>query len=113
MKTAKIGAIFLAAIMAFTAIGAAYAHWEQTIYVYGVMETDNIDVYFNEDCLYSNDPETAIYTGLFKDIADKHGCGEWILGDTGWYWDGIVRKEGTFAKIPSFPSIGRMVMDMI
>jgi hypothetical protein len=72
MKTAKLGAIFLVAIMAMTAIGAAYAHWEETLTVRGIMETDNIDVAFY--CEDSNDdPDDNLASRL-----DPDSCGDWI-----------------------------------
>jgi hypothetical protein len=69
MKTAKIGAIFLVAIMSMTALGAAYAHWEETLTIEGIMDTDDIDVAFY--CEDSNDWELD-YT------MDPLECGEWI-----------------------------------
>ena len=54
MKTAKIGAIFIVAVMSLTAIGAAYAHWEDELQIEGVMTTDDMNVYFT--CYDSNDP---------------------------------------------------------
>jgi hypothetical protein len=63
---AKIGAIFLVSVMAFAAIGAAYAHWEETLTITGVMETDDIAPGFY--CPKSNDPIGCM---------DRTGCGTW------------------------------------
>ena len=89
MKTAKIGALFLVAVMALTAIGAAYAHWEETLKIEGIMTTDNIDVYFDEDCTFTNDP----YDGDWEEIADTDICGKWVLGANGYEWEGARRNK--------------------
>jgi len=88
MKTAKLGAIFLVAIMAFTGIGAAYAHWEQTLTIGGVMKTDNIDPKF--ECDKSNDDpqDTALATRL-----DPNQCGTWSVGGGSWTGSGVERRN--------------------
>ena len=78
MKTAKLGALFLVAIMGITAIGASYAHWEETLTIEGVMTTDDIDPYFH--CIESND----------VDNWDPAECGIWDI-QTG--WQGIRRVK--------------------
>jgi len=91
---AKIGAIFLVSVMAFAAIGAAYAHWEETIYIDGIMKTDNIDVYFEEGCMKTNDePYDPTYgTPPFELRADPNSCGDWDEnGD--WHGDADVTPE--------------------
>jgi len=75
---AKIGAIFLVSVMAFAALGAAYAHWEETLTITGVMETDDIDPYFH--CIESND----------VDNWDPNECGYWDLVDG---WQGVRRDK--------------------
>ena len=75
---AKIGAIFLVSVMAFAAIGAAYAHWEETLTITGVMETDDIDPYFH--CIESND----------VDNWDPNECGTWHLVNG---WQGLRRDK--------------------
>jgi hypothetical protein len=91
MKTAKIGSIFIVAVMALTAIGAAYAHWEETIKIEGKMTTDNIDVYFDEDCSYTNDPWNS---DEFEDIQDPDECGVWeLITGVGYEWDGERRNK--------------------
>ena len=79
---AKIGAIFLVSVMAFAALGAAYAHWEETLTIEGTMETDDIDPFF--DCPGTNDPPG----GQHWDPAE---CGEWINAYT--TWDGDYRDK--------------------
>ena len=77
MKTAKIGVVFLASVMAFAAIGASLAHWEETLTISGVMTTDDIDPKF--ECQRSNDPwDLDGQNG--RDLSlDPVDCG---------YWDG-------------------------
>jgi hypothetical protein len=90
MKTAKIGAIFLVSVMAFAAIGASLAHWEETIYVKGDIMTDNIDVYFDWRCTFTNDP----FEGEWGQIADADGCGEWVfVKGEGYQWRGERRGK--------------------
>ena len=92
MKTAKLGVIFIAAIFALTALGAAYAHWEETIKIEGFMTTDNIDVYFDTGCWRTNDPQydpdyPNLYPlGVRQDPAD---CGYWKAG----IWYGNLNPE--------------------
>lgn len=92
MKTAKLGAIFVIAVMCFTAIGAAYAHWEETIYVKGKMKTDNIDVYFERDCMDTNDPKYDEIEGIpvLALRQDPNSCGEW---DENGDWQGERREK--------------------
>ena len=77
---AKIGAIFLVSVMAFAAIGAAYAHWEETLTIEGVMTTDNIDVGFY--CADSNDQQAL-------NLMDPTDCGAWVGKD----WEGNRRDK--------------------
>lgn len=94
MKNAKLGAIFVIAVMALAGIGAAYAHWEDTIYVEGKMKTDDIDVYFEGDCTDTNDPKYNEETKLpeFPLRADPNSCGYWDEnGD--WHGDEGVEPE--------------------
>jgi len=84
MKPAKIGAIFLVAVMSMAAIGAGYAHWQETLTISGVMTTDDIYPYFYT--AKSNDP-------LADNGLDPTDCGQWFFGDNGWSWDGIPRDK--------------------
>jgi len=68
---AKIGAIFLVSVMAFAAIGAAYAHWEESLTIEGLMTTDDIHPVF--DCYWTNDGGNCM---------DPAGEGEWAFGAT-------------------------------
>ena len=94
MKTAKLGALFVVFVMAFTAVAASYAHWEETITIDGIMKTDNIDVYFEEGCWNTNDPQ---YDANKHDIdptgvrTDPNSCGFW--DETGWHGDADVTPE--------------------
>jgi len=81
---AKIGAIFLVSVMSMAAIGAGYAHWQETLTISGVMTTDDIYPYFAE--AISNDP-------VEENNMDPAECGEWIYGDNGWCWDGVQRDK--------------------
>ena len=65
---AKIGVFFIVAVMAFAAIGASVAHWEETLTISGVMTTDDIDPYFAN--VYSND------YGADNNM-DPDECGYW------------------------------------
>jgi len=68
---AKVGTIFLVAVMSFAAIGAGYAHWQETLTISGVMTTDDINPIFAE--LYSNDdPDSE-----FSERLDPTDCGSW------------------------------------
>jgi len=77
---AKIGAIFLVSVMAFAAIGAAYAHWEETLTITGEMTTDDIDPRFY--CADTNDPDEP---GSY----DPTDCGDWVEG----IWEGSRRAK--------------------
>jgi len=87
MKAAKLGAVFLVAVMALAGIGAAYAHWEETLTISGVMTTDDIDPVF--ECQESNDPsDTDGSPG--RDLSlDPTSCGTWTDGT----WDGTRREK--------------------
>lgn len=61
MKTAKLGAIFLISIIALAGVGVGYAHWQETLYIDGTVNTGNLDVewsftYTNDPCTDVNDP---------------------------------------------------------
>lgn len=78
---AKIGAIFLVSVMALTAVGAAYAHWQDVLVIEGDITMDDMDVYF--DCWSSNDPWGSGSTQIQS--LDPKGCGFWDDGT--WFWD--------------------------
>jgi len=80
MKAAKLGAVFLVAVMALAGIGAAYAHWEETLTITGVMKTDDIDPGFY--CADSNDE----YDDQSMDPID---CGTWSSAQ----WSGCRRDK--------------------
>lgn len=75
MKTAKLGAIFLVAIMSLTALGAAYAHWEETLTISGTMTTDDIDPKF--ECEKTNDPSQSDADPERDRSLDPTECGYW------------------------------------
>jgi uncharacterized protein YegL len=54
MKPTKIGPVFMISIMVLATVGVSYAHWEETLYVSGIMYTDDIHPYFDNPI--SNDP---------------------------------------------------------
>jgi len=86
---AKIGAIFLVSVMAFAAIGAAYAHWEETLTITGEMRTDDINPFF--ECPQTNDPNDPL-------TLDPTDCGDWVYvqvdGGIGhWEWQGQRRAK--------------------
>jgi len=74
MKTARIGAIFLVAIMALAGIGAGYAAWTDTIYIKGTVNTGTVDL---NAVAYSG---TWVYKVYPHDIFIWHG---WADPDTG------------------------------
>jgi len=83
MKTAKLGALFVVFVMAFTAVAASYAHWEETLTISGVMTTDDIDPYFY--CIDSNDkPKDDMI------MADPDECGTWSPDHV---WGGLRRDK--------------------
>jgi len=82
MKTAKIGVVFLVSVMAFAAIGASLAHWEETLTITGEMTTDDIYPYFH--CIESND----------VDNWDPDGCGCWDPTN-GWQGDRRDKDVGS------------------
>jgi len=73
---AKIGVFFIAAVMAFAAVGASVAHWQETLTISGVMTTDDIDPYFAN--VYSND----------------YGAGNNMDPDECGYWDNTPGWQG-------------------
>jgi len=81
MKTAKLGALFVVFVMAFTAVAASYAHWEETLTISGIMTTDDIDPYFF--CEKTNDPAGEGFN------PDPDGCGEWLADG----WHGSYRNK--------------------
>jgi uncharacterized protein YegL len=54
MKPTRIGPIFMISIMVLATVGVSYAHWEETLYVSGIMYTDDIHPFFRNPI--SNDP---------------------------------------------------------
>ena len=99
MKTAKLGVLFIAAIFAITALGAAYAHWEETLEISGIMTTDDIDPQF--ECAESNDdPDEAI-----ADRLDPKGCGSWVDGS----WLGARRDKDVGSLEVFIPADGKEV----
>lgn len=71
----KIGILALVLVLAFSALGIGYAHWSQTLYVEGSVETGSFGIGFTElTCAEKHvDPATGIkqngeYEG--KDVAD-------------------------------------------
>ena len=46
MKPAKVGALFLVAVMAMAAVGASYAHWQDILVIKGDITMDDMDVRF-------------------------------------------------------------------
>ena len=94
MKTTKIGVLFVVFVMAFTAVAASYAHWEETLTISGVMTTDDINPGFY--CEDSNDDPTD---GLPQ--CDPTACGYW---DETRIWRGDRRdKDVGSATISSSP----------
>jgi hypothetical protein len=82
MRQIKFGAIFMISIMGLAAIGVGYAHWEETIYVEGIMHTDDIDPAFyfaisNDPCEsgFMPDPwECGVWDKDAEDIDNWHGA---------------------------------------
>ena len=99
MKTAKLGAIFVIAVMALTALGAAYAHWEETLTIDGIMTTDDIDVAFY--CEDSNDWEDD-YT------MDPTDCGEWINRQ----WEGQRREKNVGYMNVDIPADNNQILNI-
>jgi hypothetical protein len=54
MKPTRIGPLFMISIMVLATVGVSYAHWEETLYVSGIMYTDDIHPFFRNPI--SNDP---------------------------------------------------------
>lgn len=90
MKTAKIGAMFMITVMALTAIGVSYAHWEEKLYVEGIMYTDDIDPCFEN--AISNDPpwDPGMVNDEFKDPWE---CGSWPADGAQNPWDWIGERR--------------------
>jgi len=88
-KPAKLGSMFLIAVMAFAAIGAGYAHWQETIYITGVMTTDDINPIF-ANYVSNDDPGSE-----FEQQLDPTGCGEWFYDedDDAWSWSEDGRRD--------------------
>jgi len=55
MKTAKIGALFLVALMALTGASAGYAMWTETITMSGTVNTGNIGIDWSVDHCYDSE----------------------------------------------------------
>lgn len=83
VKPAKVGAIFLVAIMAMAAIGASYAHWQEILTIGGVMNTDDINPIFAVT-LSNDDPDSVL-----ADRLDPTDCGSWDGED----WYGLDRRD--------------------
>jgi len=83
MKTAKIGVLFLVALMALAGTGAGYALWSETITINGIVNTGEVDIEFSDQL--SNDPKGAL-------CLDPSEHGAWTYPDIhtpgGWYWIG-------------------------
>lgn len=93
MKSAKIGALFMVAVIGLTAVGVSYSHWEEKLHVKGIMYTDDIDPCFEN--AISNDPpwEAGMENDEFKDPWE---CGEWPMDCTAtnpWDWMGIRKNK--------------------
>lgn len=123
MKTAKIGAIFLIAIMALAGTSAGYAMWKETLFIDGTVNTGNLDAAWSvEEC---GDSETPVpekdfssisariegYT-LIVTLTDAYPCIDyWVnvnIENTGTlpfhiYWDGIIEAAfpGTVTFTPN------------
>ena len=63
MKTAKLGAIFLIAVMALAGAGVGYAAWFDTITISGTVNTGNVDI------VITRLSETYVYKDLDTDEA--------------------------------------------
>ena len=65
MKTNKVGALFLVAIMALTAVGTSYAMWSETITMEGTITTGTFDIewsleYWDDDEIAEKDDVSTI-----------------------------------------------------
>jgi len=79
MKTAKIGVLFLVAVMALAGAGAGYALWSETITISGIVNTGEVDIQFSDQ--KSNDP-----TGALSLDPKEHGA--WTFDPALWTWNG-------------------------
>ncbi len=102
MKTAKIGVVFLVSVMAFAAIGASLAHWEETLTISGVMTTDDIDPVF--ECDQSNDPFGSA-AGARVQSLDPTACGTWNGGQ----WSGDRRDKDVGWMETFIPAGGKSI----
>lgn len=73
MKT-KMTAIFATLMIALMAVGISYAMWSKTVYIYGTVETGEVDAEFSS--VTCNDPFGTIDPGYDKDV----GWCECIIG---------------------------------
>jgi len=67
-KISKITVLFIASIIALAGIGTAYAHWEQTIYIDGTVETGDMEVIIVPGS--PSDTDNGIDPNYDKDVAD-------------------------------------------
>jgi hypothetical protein len=75
MKHVKIAPMFMISIMVLAGVGVSYAHWEEKLFVEGIMYTDDIDPYFHD--AVSNDPCDYAQFGM---VLDPWECGYWPPG---------------------------------
>ncbi len=82
-KTAQIGGIFIVAVMAFAAIGASVAHWEETLTINGVMTTDDIHPVF-ANFVSNDDIDNPVPNQM-----DPTTCGDWFYHEDSDSWEWI------------------------
>lgn len=75
---AKIGMLFVAAVMILAGAGAAYAHWQETLYIDVTVFSGEVDVEWS--FIYTNDPcdPTTDDPGLINIVEETYDGGSYV-----------------------------------